>query len=134
MSLLKALAPIAVMAGVGFATGRADAAFTAKSAAEGFLATQQKDAQNPFGMMSAPRARNLGQMDLTSRALTNAPPAMNPIQRIALSDPRMSRVLENLYANAAGQEIIDLYQKFAAVPITAEGGKKQPIGMTTVGT
>ena len=133
MSLLKALAPIAVMAGVGIATGRADAALTAKSAAEGFLATQQKDAQNPFGMMSAPRARNLGQMDLTSRALTNAPPAMNPIQRVALSDARMSRVLENLYANAASKEIIDLYQKFAAVTMTAAGGKRQPVTMTNVG-
>lgn len=133
MSLLKAVIPMVAMAGVGLATGRADAAFTAKSAAEGFLATQQKDAQNPFGMMSAPRARNLGQMDLTSRALTNAPPVMNPIQRIALSDARMSRVLENLYANAASKEIIDLYQKFAAVPMTAEGGKKQPVTMTNVG-
>tara|TARA_A100000172_G_scaffold44399_1_gene27323 strand:+ start:1408 stop:1812 length:405 start_codon:yes stop_codon:yes gene_type:complete len=131
--LIRGLAPIAAMIGVGAATGNFQAAMTAKSAAEGFVRAREAKVK-PFSSLDPVRAKSIGEMDLGSRQATFRQQPLNEIQRIMQQSQRGSQSLTNLYQNAKSQEIIDLFSKFSTVPMTAEGGKAQPVAMTNIRT
>ena len=130
MNLLKSILPLAVVAGAAYAGGT-PGAVTAQKFADSFLqASGAKKSGRMFASAPALRSKTLGEMRLRSEGSGQLPP-MDPIQRVALSDPRLESVMTNLYQNARNPQVIDFFSKYGSVGFTAKGGQ-QTTRMTEV--
>ncbi len=128
MNLLKSILPLAIVAGAAYAGGT-PGAVTAQKFADSFLqASGSKKSGRMFASAPALRSRTLGQMGLGSKGSGQAPP-MNPIQRVAQSDPRLESAMTNLYQNSRNPQVIDFFSKYGSVDLTAKGG--QPVTKMT---
>lgn len=129
MNLLKSILPLAVVAGAAYAGGT-PGAVTAEKFASSFLTATGGSNKKPFKSTTALRAKTLGEMRLRSEGSGQLPP-MNPIQRVAQSDPRLESAMTNLYQNSRNPQVIDFFSKYGSVGLTAKGGQ-QTTRMTEV--
>ena len=127
MNLLKSILPLAVVAGAEYAGGT-PGAVTAEKFASSFLTATGGSNKRPFQSTTTLRATTIGEMRWKSEGSGQLPP-MDPIQRVALSDPRLESVMTNLYQNARNPQVIDFFSKYGSVNLTAKGG--QPVTKMT---